>query len=341
MVFTRFVGIDISKSMIDVAVLTIELKEKAWHAKFKNSKKDFQKMIKWIDQVSIGEWSETIFFLEHTGIYALPICLFFEDSQLPYCLESPLQIARSMGIKRGKNDKIDAIMLVKYAYLHRDQLKPNRIPSKTLIQLRTLLALRNRFLKAKTLLMVPANELAKFADKEIHNLTSTQTNSFIASVEKRIKEVEQQIQKLIESDQSLSTTYKLVTSVPGIGPVTAAYLLVYTKCFTAFANSKKFACYAGLAPFEYTSGTSIRGKTKVSYIANKHIKTLLTTCALLAARYDNELSAYFQRKLEEGKSKMNIINAIRNKLVSRVFATVKRGTPYIRSTNTVLEKNLV
>lgn len=331
MTFKRFVGIDIGKSMIDVAVLTIDSRQTITHAKFKNLKADFHKMKKWVEEVSNEQWSETIFFLEHTGLYSIPICLFFEDSGFTYSLESPLQIARSLGIKRGKTDKADAIMLVKYAYLHREELAPNRIPHKGLLKLRTLLGLRDRFIKAKMMLSTPARELSIIVEKEIHNLTTQQTNGFVIEVNNRIKKVEQQITELIESEEFLSSTYKLITSVPCIGPVTAAYLMVYTKCFNAFEDSRKFACYAGLAPFEHTSGTSIKGKTRVSYIANRHIKSLLTTCALLASRHDKELSRYFDRKLSEGKNKMSVINAIRNKLISRVFAVAKRGTPFVKS----------
>lgn len=331
MAFVRFVGIDISKSTIDVAVLSANEKEKIFHEKFKNTKADFQKMKKWVGQVGSDDLSETVFFLEHTGLYSLPVCMFFEELKLSYCLESPLRIARSNGIRRGKTDKTDAIMLVKYLYLHRDQLTLNRIPHKALLQLRALLMLRERFVKAKTLLSVPAKELASFSDKDIYSLTTKQTNGFINEIDKRIKVVEEQLATLIKSDETLLTTYELVKSVPGIGPISAAHLLVYTKCFKAFDDSRKFACYAGLAPFPYSSGTSIRGKTKVSYIANRHIKAILTNCAVVAGRHDKELSAYYKRKMEEGKNKMSVLNAIRNKLVTRIFATVKRGTPFVKT----------
>ena len=106
-------------------------------------------------------------------------------------------------------------------------------------------------------------------------------------------------------------------------------MLVHTHTFTAFKDARQFACYCGIAPFEYASGTSIKGKTKVSHLANKKLKSLLNMAALNAVRFDSELKAYYERRVKEGKNKMCVLNIIRNKLVSRVFAVVKRGTPYV------------
>ncbi len=108
-------------------------------------------------------------------------------------------------------------------------------------------------------------------------------------------------------------------------------MIVLSNGFLSFKNSRKFATYAGIAPFPYESGTSIKGKTKVSHLANKKIKTLLSSCATSAIRCNPEMKAYYNRKLEEGKHKMSIINAVRNKILSRIFAVVNRGTPYINT----------
>src|SRR5258708_17405754 len=91
-----------------------------------------------------------------------------------------------------------------------------------------------------------------------------------------IKEAKQAIEKLIESDNGLKVNYDLVQSVQGIGFVTAVHMLIVTENFSRFSNPRKFACYAGVAPFEHSSGSSIRGRTKVSHLANKKIKSLLT-----------------------------------------------------------------
>jgi len=137
--------------------------------------------------------------------------------------------------------------------------------------------------------------------------------------------------EIIETEEKLNQQYKLITSIPGIGMKTAIYLIIATKGFDAFDDWRKLACYAGVAPFPYQSGTSIKGRNKVHPLADKKLKSLLNMCAICAIRYDKELRAYYERKIKEGKSKMLVINNVRCKLLSRVFAVINRKTPFINT----------
>ena len=143
-----------------------------------------------------------------------------------------------------------------------------------------------------------------------------------------IKEAEKAIKELIGSDESLQTNYKLACSVMGIGFATAVHLLIATENFTRFNDVRKLICYCGVAPFEHSSGTSVRGKVRVSHLANKKIKSLLTMAAISAIQHDPELKAKYEQKVKEGKAKMCVINIIRAKLIERVFAVVKKQKPY-------------
>ena len=145
----------------------------------------------------------------------------------------------------------------------------------------------------------------------------------------QIEQTEKQIEAAIKDDDQLQTTLRLLCSIPGIGLVTAVALILATNNFTAFSDSRKFASYCGVAPFEHTYGSSIRGRTKTSHLANKRIKALLGNGAASAIQSDEELKTYFHRKVAEGKPKMVVINAIRAKLINRVFATINRGTEYV------------
>jgi len=109
------------------------------------------------------------------------------------------------------------------------------------------------------------------------------------------------------------------------------YLLIATKGFDAFDNWRQLACYAGVAPFPYQSGTSIHGRNKVHPLADKKLKSLLNMCALTALRHDRELKTYYQRKVEDGKAKMLVINNIRCKLLARVFAVINRKSPFVNT----------
>lgn len=107
-------------------------------------------------------------------------------------------------------------------------------------------------------------------------------------------------------------------------------MVAYTNNFTRFRDARKFNCYAGLAPFEHSSGKSIRRKSRVSHLANKHIKCVLRLAAFVSVRYNQELKQYYERRVKEGKSKMSVINIIGSKLISRMFAVVRKQTPYIQ-----------
>lgn len=149
------------------------------------------------------------------------------------------------------------------------------------------------------------------------------------------------MQKLIQEDEQLKQLFDLVTSVEAVGPVTAGHLLVVTNEFKNFTCPKKFACYAGtaaatVAPFENSSGSSIKGKSQVSPYANKESKKLLHMVAMSAINMEGDLAKYYHRKVQEGKNKMKVINAVRNKIIKRIFAVVNRGTKYEKNYKPVL-----
>ncbi len=151
----------------------------------------------------------------------------------------------------------------------------------------------------------------------------------VRHLDAEIKNVEERMDNIICSMPDWKENYKLVKSVRGVGPVISRYLIIYTENFTRFANYKKFACYAGIAPFEYASGSSVKGRTKVHSCANKQLKSLLNMAAMNAIQINGEYKLYYQRRKKEGKNNMSTLNIIRNKLLSSIFAIVKRQTPYV------------
>ena len=109
----------------------------------------------------------------------------------------------------------------------------------------------------------------------------------------------------------------------------ATTMIIATDNFQKFENWRKFASYCGVAPFPYQSGTSIKGRSKVSQIANKKIKALIHMCAINTIQHNPEMKIYYEKRLELGKNKMSTINIIRNKLIARIFAVIRRQTPYV------------
>jgi len=326
--FVAFVGIDVSKHKLDVCLLQADEKQGNCHV-FDNSIKGIKTMINWIGELSPATKQEYLFCLEYTGIYTMPLCCYLSDQGYLFAMVPALEIARSIGIKRGKTDKADASAIAKYAQIRSKDIQLYQLPEKKLIKLKTLLTHRNRMVKVRKVFYVSMTEPAGFIDKHITTEVNRQSKQLVTNLDKKIKQTEKQIVELIACDQQMKKMYDLLISIPGIGPHIAAYLIVYTRCFTVFENSRKFACYAGIAPFEHQSGISIRGRSRVSHLANKRMKALLNLAALTARKTDGQISQYYDRKLKEGKNPMLILNNIRNKLVARIFATIKRQTPFV------------
>lgn len=150
----------------------------------------------------------------------------------------------------------------------------------------------------------------------------------IEALEKQLAEVEKKIKTLIKEDDSLKHLFNLITSVDGVGEVVFCEMIIATNEFKLFSCPRKSACYSGVAPFEHSSGTSIRGGTRVSHLANKQMKKLLHMVALSVVSGKGEMAVYYHRKVEQGKNKMLVINAIRNKIIHRVFACIRDDRKY-------------
>ncbi len=314
----QFVGIDVSKNTLDVCVMTGS-SEGVEYAKFDNTSKGFSLLRKWVGK------QPSLYCMEHTGVYTMPLCTFLASKKIDYSLVPALVIKRSLGLQRGKSDKADARSIARFALRFKDELELYSLPDEKLMELKLLLNNRDRLLKAKGLLKIPAKECADFISKK---LVPSNTKA-INAINKEIAEMDNKITALIKSDEQLDKHYRLLNSVPGVGPQIAANLLVVTRCFTQFKDARKLACYCGVAPFEYSSGTSIKGRSRVSPFANKKMKSILNMGALNAKRHDAEIRIYYERKKAEGKNGMLIMNAIRNKLLHRIVAVVNRGTPFV------------
>lgn len=328
MEYKAFVGIDISKLTLDVVIL-FPSKQAIIHRKVDNTENGFKQLLSWLKKHH-DVLDDTLFCMEHTGVYGLPLSSFLSKNQLYYSFQAPLHIHKSMGLRRGKNDKADAAMLAKFAYLNKDEIKLSGVPSKSVQNIKNLLSFRERLVRSKVSLECPANELAAFTEKDLHITILRNSNKYVKQLKESILQVESEINSCIKSIPEIKRVADLIMSVPGIGPITTANLIVYTNCFTLFENWRKLACYCGVAPFEHSSGTSIKGKTKVSKFGNKKLKFLLGMGAVVAINCDDELKKYYDRRIKEGKDKSSTLNVIKNKMLSRAFAAVKRGTPYVK-----------
>lgn len=325
MKFKWFVGIDISKETLDVTLYDKVENKKSKHTKTKNGTSGFMEIIKWLNKNGADE-DNTVFCMEHTGVYGIDLATFMEKKKLAYTMVSPLHIKRSLGLTRGKNDRVDSYQISRFCYLHRDELKLTNLPLAAIQKLRGLINERERLVKMQATEKRVLKELKKVSC----NSTVKRIKARIEVFSKDIKLIEDEIGQIVESETDISHNYKLIRSVTGIGLVNAVLFIIYSSNFQGFTDARKYACYGGIAPFENTSGTSIKGKTRVSHLANKRIKVNLSNGARSAVQNDPELRRYYERKAKEGKEHGVIMNAVKFKLITRVFAVVNRGTPYVK-----------
>lgn len=216
------IGIDISKLTLDVFVKNLNI-----HKQFSNDKRGFNQLISWLKKLNIN-LNQSLFCFEHTGWYCLSLSYFLFDCNYIYCCVNPMEIKRSMGLKRGKSDKADAIEIARYAWLRREELKPSIPPAKNLIELQRMMSLREQLVKqitaSKNLMKGMQNIVEDEDDISICILKEN-----ILQLENQILNVEKAMENLIKKDENMISNYQLSKSVKGVGRVLAIQLLGTVK----------------------------------------------------------------------------------------------------------------
>jgi transposase len=322
MKFNWFVGIDVSKKTLDITVL--KSNEKMFFKQIENSVRQLKAFLKELKSEGVI-LSETLICMEHTGIYCTPVIELAEKMSLNLWLENATQIKLSIGMQRGKNDKVDSERIAEYAYRNQDKAllrQPEREAMKTLKELNLA---RTRLMQMSKSLQTISKEKDHYKSK---NTFSANFKLTLKAMKEDLKKVENEIKIIIQADQRLKELFSIVQSVKGIGPVVTLNMILTTNEFKDITDPKKYACYAGVAPFEHSSGTSVRKRTHVSRKANMRVKSILHMAALVAIQSNKEITEFYERKIKQGKAKMNVINAVRNKLIHRVFACVRDNRKY-------------
>lgn len=320
----HIIGADLSKKSID---LVCHLQNT--HIQIENSPAGVKDLLQWLKRQKINT-SETLIVMEHTGLYSYCFEKLLHQHQIAFCKVNALAIKRSMGLVRGKTDKLDAARIAAYGYEKKDKLAIDVPASEALKRLQMLHSTRDRLVKQRASLTCAIKEYKHIGIAEKDVLMQTQLQ-LIKNFDRQIEKLMAEIETIINKQESVKQNFQLLQSIKGVGKILALTTIIKTHNFIRFANARKFACFCGTAPFEHSSGTSIKRRSRVSHLADKQMKTLLDLSAKSAIQYDKELREYYLKRTEGGKSKMSTINVVRNKLLFRMFAVIKRQTPFVEN----------
>lgn len=331
--FSYFLGIDVSKEKIDWVLIDANF-QVITKGDTKNNTKSITDFAHKELKARKLKAENVLVCLEQTGCYSLPSCTALYEASFPVWLEDPTRIKSANTMSRVKNDEMDALKIATYAarFYNTDLRIWAPLPD-DLLKVRELLAERERLYSCKSLLSLPLKEHRQMENKvgvEIQEAYSTPAIEFLHNL---IKEVEKTLETLVNESESFKDSAKIMRSIPGVGPVLTATMIKVTDNFTRFTpkDFKQLACHAGVVPFANTSGSSLRGRPKLSRKANKELKKILHMASLTAMKYIPEFAVYFAAQKAMGKNTMSVLNGIRNKLLRLVMTLLDKGCLYDKS----------
>ena len=314
-------GVDISKDVFDVHGSL------SGHHQFYNDESGFKKFLKGLPENSLVA-------MEATGYYHYRLAQFLYKNAVVVSVINPLSIKRfiQMKLAKVKTDKSDAKAICEYA-------QNNAVPiynALTEVQSECLQLFRllDTYLNQRTAVKnkVHGEEALGVPSKFVYRSLKRQRKQ----LDKEVKAIEEKILSLIKEDQEQQLT--LLTSVPGIGQKTALFLIVITDGFSKFETASQLCSYVGITPTTRESGSSVRGRARISKVGNRKLRNLLFLCAFNACKHNKGCREIYERIVNKGKSKKLALIAVANKLLKQCFAIAKSGLPYDETYVSVLPK---
>lgn len=316
------IGVDVSKLTLDIYCSQV-----GQHTKVPNGAEGFRAFRKWCGLYRI-DLKSSLVVMEHTGGYEYRFAQSLESSSIRYCRVPGLAIKNSLGITRGKSDRVDSVRIAGYAEEKIKKLEPSKPLDTNVLKLRQLLSFRKRLVRENAGLLASAKERRHMYEPPDGDLILAMCGRRTAQNMADIKLVEAELMAIIGSDGKMQANYDIVTSIKGIGMVNGLMAIAYTENFTSFGSARAYAVFAGVVPFDHSSGTSINGRKRVSHLANKELKQELNQAARTAIVHDPELRAYAAKKMLTKPYRV-VLNNVKFKLVLRMFSLVRRGEKHV------------
>jgi len=308
---TEFFGIDISKDVFDV------YNKQTGHQSFNNDAQGFKSFLKMINK-------DALVIMEATGYYHYRFAQFLHKNKIHVSVVNPLSVKRfiQMKLAKVKTDKSDAKAICEYGQM-------NEVPLYTALtevqaECLQLFRLLDNYLKKRTQTKNKKHgeEVLGIPSKYVHQSLKRD----LKHLDKEVKGIEARLLELVKQDQQHQLT--LLKSIPGMGVKTALFLIVVTDGFKKFETASQLCSYVGITPIIRESGSSVRGRSRISKVGNKKLRNLLFLCAFSACKHNKACRELYNRIEDKGKSKKLALIAVANKLLKQAFAIAKSGRPY-------------
>ena len=323
-----FIGFDIAADDFTATIGMSPGRITASPNTFANTLEGFEQMIHWLLQHDATA-KQSVACLEATGVYGEGLAHYLVVRNYRVAIEPPLKVKRAFHPTGHKNDPADSQHIATYASRFFDELSFWQPPSERVEQIRVLLTTREQLTKETTM---HQNALKALARKVVSTPLAERIHAeTIQQLHGRQKEIDTEIKRLMDQDDTWRGLKKILLSAPGVGLMLAAHTLVLTQGFTQLFTAQQFAAYLGICPYEYQSGKSVYRPARSRGYGPPEMRRLLHLAARPLAYHHPEFRNYFERKRGEGKPKRLIYNNIENKIVKIMCAMLKSKTPYTRN----------
>ncbi|WP_137173491.1 IS110 family transposase [Massilia sp. HP4] len=315
-----YLGVDVSKKTLDCMLLNTST-SKSKSKSIPNTNAGFQQLLEWLSKQGAPNAHVV---LEPTGVYHEPAALALADAGLTLSLVNPAQLrqfALALGFKT-KTDKADSMVLARYGATQ--QPEAWQPPSKSARRLKALLARRDAVADD---IQREQNRLEAIEFGDSPSEVRASINKSIEFLDGELKTLEAMIHAHIDDDPDLRSNKKLLESIPGVGERVSIHM---TALFAAktFTSAEQLAAYLGLVPVQWESGSSVRGRPRMSKAGPKHLRKLLYMPAVTARRWNPHIKAMSDRLLAKGKTLMTVIGACMRKLAHLCFGVINSRKPY-------------
>lgn len=328
-----YVGIDISSDTYAVSVGVEPWKVVGKTAEFANNPNGYSALLAWLEQRGV-QASKAIVCMEATGVYGEELAYYLVVNQFRVAIEPPLKVKRAFLPYGHKNDRVDSQQIAEYSCRFYDELRIWQPRKDILEQIQVLLTTREQFVRQKT---AHQNALTALKRKVVTTpLAETLHEQNIQRIKKDIMLIEDEIRRLIDQDPDFRQMISLLMSIPGVGLLLAAnIMLIMQTSPETIHNHKQMASYIGICPYEHRSGTSIYKPDSSRFFGPERVRKLLHLASMSLREHNPTFKKYYLRKKAEGKSGQLVLNNIANKLVKIMCAVVRTQTPYIKNYRSV------